>query len=397
VNNGNVDMRTGSGPLYGVCCVYFTGATNSAFKSHGGYMTGTNEFNAITINKSGTAKVTLGSDIFMAGGSSSYPLSQPYLDFVNGIIDSKNFCIVNFSTASNDANIIKPGSKKSYVSGCVGRGMSSSAQTTRVFPVGDKDGYRPIKVHNSTAGNATGNYIRVKAVRGNANPSNSPLPAELDKISTVRYYRISYDTAIATSGGTPSFTMSVDKFNPSYGAQDGVTAGNSNLRVAYTTDSLTNWKAMGQAHKDTTEFTDPPAYWTVDSIPQASWISLQARGKGAFVAFSRLTGTTENSLDFTVLGVKDEAALPLSINLAQNFPNPFNPTTTIQYSINRTGWVSLEVVNMLGQRVAQLVESVQEAGAHTVYFNASNLTSGVYYYRVAAGSVVMTKSMLLVK
>jgi len=83
--------------------------------------------------------------------------------------------------------------------------------------------------------------------------------------------------------------------------------------------------------------------------------------------------------------------------LAQNFPNPFNPATSIQYVILRAGFVRLSVFNLLGQEVATLFEGVQEAGTYEVEFTKANLPSGVYFYRVQAPGLFETKKMVIAK
>jgi hypothetical protein len=99
-----------------------------------------------------------------------------------------------------------------------------------------------------------------------------------------------------------------------------------------------------------------------------------------------------------VTGVEEEAVgLPLGIELSQNYPNPFNPTTHISYSIPQTSHVTLKVFNVLGMEVATLVSGVQDSGNHEVTFNASQLSSGVYFYRLQAGNVSTTKKMAFMK
>ncbi len=83
--------------------------------------------------------------------------------------------------------------------------------------------------------------------------------------------------------------------------------------------------------------------------------------------------------------------------LAQNYPNPFNPTTTINFSLDKAGLVSLKVYNILGTEVASLVNEFKAAGNYNVPFNASNLTSGVYLYKLQVGSQSLTKKLTLMK
>ena len=90
-------------------------------------------------------------------------------------------------------------------------------------------------------------------------------------------------------------------------------------------------------------------------------------------------------------------ALPGESSLSQNFPNPFNPATQIEYSITENEFVSLKVYNTLGQLVKSLVSGIIKAGNHTVTFDGTKLSSGVYYYRLEAGNKVLVKKMLLTK
>ena len=89
--------------------------------------------------------------------------------------------------------------------------------------------------------------------------------------------------------------------------------------------------------------------------------------------------------------------IPLQYELDQNYPNPFNPATTIKYSIPEDGFVKLEVYNLLGESVATLINGMQKAGRYEVNFNASNLSSGIYIYKLKSGKFNSVKKMLLMK
>lgn len=90
-------------------------------------------------------------------------------------------------------------------------------------------------------------------------------------------------------------------------------------------------------------------------------------------------------------------ALPSDFSLFQNYPNPFNPSTTINYSIPSSEFVTLKVYDVLGNKVATLVDEYKFAGSYEIDFDASQLSSGVYFYKLQAGSFVEIKKMMLAR
>jgi hypothetical protein len=86
-----------------------------------------------------------------------------------------------------------------------------------------------------------------------------------------------------------------------------------------------------------------------------------------------------------------------AFSLKQNYPNPFNPSTTIEYTVPVNTHVTLKIYDILGKEVATLVDREQISGSYIVIWNASNLSSGVYFYKLIAGNIVQTKRMLLSK
>ena len=99
----------------------------------------------------------------------------------------------------------------------------------------------------------------------------------------------------------------------------------------------------------------------------------------------------------SLTGVKAENFNPVSYSLSQNYPNPFNPSTTIKFTIQKAGLVTLKIFNLLGQEVATLVNEQLKTGSYSYNFNASRLSSGVYFYSINAGNFISTKKMLLLK
>jgi hypothetical protein len=101
---------------------------------------------------------------------------------------------------------------------------------------------------------------------------------------------------------------------------------------------------------------------------------------------------------FSTTGIGDlPGTVAEDFALSQNYPNPFNPSTTIEYSLNKPANVTLEVYNLVGQKVATLVNGYKPQGQYSVNFDAQNLSSGVYFYTLTSGDVKLTRKMLLMK
>jgi N-acetylneuraminic acid mutarotase len=103
------------------------------------------------------------------------------------------------------------------------------------------------------------------------------------------------------------------------------------------------------------------------------------------------------ALDITSVGENSNASSPVEYSLSQNYPNPFNPTTTIGFSVPRFSYVTLKVFGLLGDEVATLASQNLAVGSYRVDWNAKGVASGVYLYRLVAGSFVETKKLLLIK
>jgi hypothetical protein len=158
-------------------------------------------------------------------------------------------------------------------------------------------------------------------------------------------------------------------------------------------------------------------FWQVGSSATLGTTSVFEGNIMAFASITLTTGATLNGralarsgavtmdantvfAQTSVTGVEN-GSLPKEFALSQNYPNPFNPSTKIQYSIVKAAQVSLKVYNLLGREVATLVNGHQEAGNYNVQFNTNNgtlsLSSGVYFYRLEAGSFVSIKKLVLMK
>lgn len=96
-------------------------------------------------------------------------------------------------------------------------------------------------------------------------------------------------------------------------------------------------------------------------------------------------------------GVRPPVKMPSIFTLEQNYPNPFNPTTEIKYQLPSNGFVTLKVYDVIGRNVSTLISERQNAGEHSVTFNAVGLPSGVYFYQLTAGNLVQTRKLMLIK
>jgi photosystem II stability/assembly factor-like uncharacterized protein len=124
-----------------------------------------------------------------------------------------------------------------------------------------------------------------------------------------------------------------------------------------------------------------PYWWKVRAFNASGW------------------GQYSESRKFTVsvTGLDDTGTIPIEYLLQQNYPNPFNPVTTIHYGLPRASLVVIKLFDNLGQELRLLVNEQQDPGYHEVRFDGANLPSGVYFYRMQAGSFVETKKLLLVR
>ncbi|MDR8389628.1 T9SS type A sorting domain-containing protein [Aliifodinibius sp. S!AR15-10] len=136
------------------------------------------------------------------------------------------------------------------------------------------------------------------------------------------------------------------------------------------------------------------------SVPNDRSYRLIGFNKGEEIHFDLRPGepvTVDRSYDRLILAGLNEGEIPLTNELSPNYPNPFNPSTTIDYQLSTKGMVSMEVYNLVGRKVQTLVNKVQNPGKYSVTFNASSLSSGTYFVRIKAGDFYKVRKMTLIK
>lgn len=138
-------------------------------------------------------------------------------------------------------------------------------------------------------------------------------------------------------------------------------------------------------------------HYVNDQIPDAAVIHIQVSDQFMSPAASGSYAVVDN-MSFQILAdAEEENYSPDQLILEQNFPNPFNPETTIKYTVPEKSDISLKVYNVLGNEVAELVNETQEQGSYSINFNASELSSGVYFYTLKAGNTADTKKLILLR
>ncbi len=149
----------------------------------------------------------------------------------------------------------------------------------------------------------------------------------------------------------------------------------------------------------TTEYASSSSYHsytylqTKDKVSAPGWYFITTNSAGDTIAIYLIRAYVS-----MVTGVQKEIELkPSNFSLSQNYPNPFNPSTNINFELKKSEKVRIFIYNQLGEEITKLVDREYSAGSHTVNFNAANLSSGVYFYKIEAGSFIQTKKMVLLK
>ena len=144
---------------------------------------------------------------------------------------------------------------------------------------------------------------------------------------------------------------------------------------AYTLDNGETWTVVDSVNHQRAAFVSPSVGW--------SW-------GGPNIIYTWTGNPLITSVEYTNEIIRD-------FHLEQNYPNPFNPSTTISFSIPTSEFISLKIYNVLGREVATLVNEEKPTGNYEVNFNATNLSSGIYFYTLQAGKNIQTKKLVLMK
>jgi len=173
---------------------------------------------------------------------------------------------------------------------------------------------------------------------------------------------------VTLNGNSPNFPINVQAYNPD----------SANVQTLATNDGYFRLNVTDKIYN----------YYINLNNTQGYYYNIPVVHAGASNVIINLTLSDVEQIDPNI---------PANYLLSQNYPNPFNPSTSISYSLPKSGYVTLKVFNILGNEVTTLVNEAKAAGQYNVEFNASNLPSGIYFYKIQSGSFTETKKMILLK
>jgi photosystem II stability/assembly factor-like uncharacterized protein len=171
----------------------------------------------------------------------------------------------------------------------------------------------------------------------------------------------------------------------------------SNLRSVYCINKSTAWVVGGNG--DIYRTTDGGSTWTGQPTSKANSLNavwfVDANNGWAVGDFGLIFHTSSGGATSVFKNQSDE--IPRGYSLSQNYPNPFNPSTIISFSLPCKSFVSLKIFDVLGREVSTIVSEEMSAGSYSRQWNAANMTSGVYFYRLQAGAFTVTKKLVLLR
>ena len=199
--------------------------------------------------------------------------------------------------------------------------------------------------------------------------------------------------------GYPDSTNYVPAFDDSLGGQPNPAWGATDIYMAVSMDNGATWNTpvwVAGAPGWVDQYVSVDPHISATGELQVTYNYDPVPGMSLFEYVPGFTTYVYKSVNVTDIGDQPKNVVD-NFRLEQNYPNPFNPSTTIDFSLRKAAKVTLEVYNVLGEKVATLVDGRITAGTHSVTFDASNFSSGVYFYKLSSGDFSMTRKMMLLK
>ena len=380
---GSFDMRRGSTSTTPETASYidliFAG-DEDATMTLGPYDSNSNQLFRTEVAKTNGARIILGSDATVDNNS------RAQFTLTSGIMDTGDF---KFVLISNNSQIVQGGSPASYVIGELARGLPKgtvSSQTSRFYPVGGENGYRPVNVY-VTDRSTDDQYFGVRTISGDADTGSSTLEGGLMEVSPNRYFAFQwyfFDSADP---------ITIDRVEISYGSGDSVPEGSSDFVVASSIDDRATWTNADGFDADgvtdhVTTLASPPTY--IQSADLTGWTFTFDQTTFLSQVYYAAVGTSGS---FTAIeGTPVAGAFELTAA-----PNPASGATSVSFVLPEAQDATVEVFDVLGRRVATLLDGPVAAGESTVTWNAAGNAPGVYVLRLTAGTQAAVQTVTLTR
>ena len=276
----------------------------------------------------------------------------------------------------------------------------------------DPDGGNDLKF---TAGFVSGDSAITAKIIQNGNIDSLLITSTLNEFGTAKLFISATDSNSLAVADTFSVTVTPVNDPPVINLPDtiNVTAGVTySLQLADIPDIPDTLRPVYDVDTPDSLLTFEIGYYPMDGNFTITYdadtytISGEANNPGNYTVYVYVSDdSSANSMDSTLILVQNPTSvndnflnqIPKKYSLAQNYPNPFNPSTVIRYGIPNSGLVTLKIYNVLGREVATLINKYQQAGRYEISFNASELASGIYFYRLHSNNYTSIKKMILLK
>jgi len=285
------------------------------------------------------------------------------LTLTNGIIitSSSNLLVLGASAR------LSGGNTTSYINGPVAvTWPATGTKVTMTFPIGKANKYRPLTMKLDTA---SSQVILGEVFIGNCGGVAGP---GLAAISSHLFFTTIVTSGVAGTGIALLGYMNEDSVNDS-----------KSIRVARSTTINGVYENIGGSG----------LYFASGSAPGEVMSGTYTIGNTTEFLVHATTDSVKNPLS----DVESSGNVPLQFGLEQNYPNPFNPSTTISFSLSHQSFISLKVFNLIGREVATIESGEMPAGNYTRIWNATNISSGIYFCRLQADTYTETKKLVLLK
>ncbi len=371
------------GPTVSVSYIYLEGGTLDNSK---------NNISVFTVSRTTESSVLTAVPKYAATGAGVSYLAGSNITAGVELPDTvKNFDINLNKTVTVNKNIVVTGSL-----GLNNGRINMGNYTLRVNGLADNYGQKGYVIGGLERPISVNKYDSVKIFCVGTTNGYAEVTVRLDTVKTagsllVRSYESMYNQVKDTM-------LSLKRYW-TFSSKNGLTFGKSDVTLRYDAKDFKNnvsessdEKSLIVGKNDLVNFL---WFWSFPPVglrdTAGAGGTIQAKG------MTDLTTTLVVVKNVNALSVLSRQTAPLSLDLGQNFPNPFNPSTAIEYHIAENGPASLKVFDLLGKEVMTLVDGHQHAGRYSVRLNGSSLSSGCYFYTLSSGGRTMTKKLLLMK